>query len=60
MTPAEREEFEKIKRVLCEWGQPGNLAILDSGGVNIRQQLLNLNDAVNQLINTARAQGWPV
>ncbi len=54
MTPQEKQKFDQMeqelammKRVLCEWGMPGNLIMLDAANINMKMSLDNLNNAIH-------------
>lgn len=57
LSPQERIEFDQMKRVLCEWGMPGRLPMLDGMNIDIYQSILNQNTALEQLKTVLRQQG---
>lgn len=59
MTEAERDEFDMLKKVVCEWGEPGRLEKLNTLNVNIYQGLLNQNAALNGVIDAVHALNSP-
>ena len=57
MSAEDKEDIARLKRVLAEHGNPGNLANLDMLGVNVNQKIDELNTAVLNLMQNLRNQG---
>ena len=57
MSAEDKDDIARLKRVLAEHGNPGNLANLDMLGVNVNQKIDELNTAVLTLMQNLRNQG---
>ena len=60
MTPEEKAEFEKLKRVVCEWGQPGNLQTLDMQNTNLAMYIDQLNAVMLRMKAAMNAAGMNI
>ena len=57
MSQEDKDDIARLKRVLAEHGNPGNLVNLDMLGVNVNQKIDELNTAVLNLMQTLRNNG---